>query len=400
MKRLHLAAVCAVIAIASGLSGCGTLSRPPEGAVRLAPNLVTPAHDPRSVASDSAALAILRDEFTANSETGPSPILALSGGGANGAYGAGVLVGWTQSGQRPPFKIVTGVSTGALTAPFAFLGPRWDPQLQAAYASGEAKGILSWRQLATFALPSLYSASALRRLVDHAVSPAMLQEIAAEHDKGRRLLVATTNLDTQETVIWDMGLIAKQGSPQGLALFKNVLVASASIPGVFPPVLIAGRARDGRTVQDMHVDGGVNLSFLAVPESLLLWTRPNTSTSTNAIYVVVNGQIGRVEAVTQGRLKSILKRTFDSSSKASIRSLLTVNAAFAERNGFDLEVSAVPDDAEADSLDFSRESMVRLFELGRDRAVRGGAWAPWTQYLAAGPLDAGAAEITTPSTQP
>jgi hypothetical protein len=291
MKRLRVITVWTWLAMAAVLSSCGTLSRSPAGGIRLAPDSVIPVQDPCAVASDSAAIGALRRELIASGEAGSAPILALSGGGANGAYGAGVLVGWTQTGERPVFKIVTGVSTGALTAPFAFLGARWDPQLQAAYANGEAKDILGWRQLATFALPSLYSASALKRLVDRAVSPAMLQEIAVEHGKGRRLLVATTNLDTQETVIWDMGVIAKQGGPQALTLFKDVLVASASIPGVFPPVLIAGRAKDGRIVQEMHVDGGVNLSFLAVPESLLLWKDPNPHPTRGVIHVLVNGQI-------------------------------------------------------------------------------------------------------------
>ncbi len=396
MKLPRVIAALTCLLAATVLSGCGTLSRPATGIIRLAPDAVTPVQDPRAVASDSAAVAALRSELISSGEAGPAPILALSGGGANGAYGAGVLVGWTQTGRRPTFKIVTGVSTGALTAPFAFLGPRWDAQLQAAYANGEAKDILGWRQLATFALPSLYSASALRRLVDRAVSPAMLEEIAAEHDKGRRLLVATTNLDTQETVIWDMGAIARQGGPQAMTLFKDVLVASASIPGVFPPVLIAGRARDGRIVQEMHVDGGVNLSFLAVPESLLLWQDPNSHPTRGTIHVLVNGQIGRVEAVTQGRLKSILKRTFDSSSKASVRGLLMSNAAFARRNGLDLLVSAVPDEAEANSLDFSREAMVRLFELGRNRATQGEAWAPWARHMATTQVDTGAPAAPPP----
>jgi hypothetical protein len=103
-----------------------------------------------------------------------------------------------------------------------------------------------------------------------------------------------------------------------------------------------------------------------------------------------------VEAVTKGRLKSILKRTFDSSSKASVRSLLMSNAAFAQRNGLDLQVSAVPDEAEANSLDFSREAMVRLFELGRNRATQGEAWAPWARHMATTQVDTGAPAAPPP----
>ncbi|WP_232793280.1 patatin-like phospholipase family protein [Caulobacter hibisci] len=367
----------AALAAALLLTACGTMSRPPEGVVRLAPGAVIPTADPRIVASDAAPVRLLERQIMGEPGEGPTAILALSGGGANGAYGAGVLVGWTESGQRPDFRIVTGVSTGALAAPFAFLGKAWDPQLAAAYSDGGAKDILAWRQLATFASPSLYSSSALCKLVDKAVTPELLAAVAVEHDKGRRLLVATTNLDSQETVIWDMGLIAKQGGPQGLKLFKDVLVASASIPGVFPPVLIAGRAKDGRILQEMHVDGGVNTPFLAVPESLLLWTRPAERAQAGSIWVLVNGQLGRREAVTVGRLTAILKRSYDSASKAQARAHLAANAAFAERNGLAFRVAAVPDEAEANSLDFSDASMARLFETGRQQGRTGKAWAAW-----------------------
>lgn len=307
----------------------------------------------------------------------PASILALSGGGANGAYGAGVLVGWTDSGGRPGFRVVTGVSTGALAAPFAFLGPQWDGRLAAAYADGGARNLLAWRQLAALVSPSLYSSRVLRQLVDRAVTVEMLAEIATQNDKGRRLFVATTNLDSEETVIWDMGLIAKQGGSQGLRLFRDVLVASASIPAVFPPVLIAGRAEDGRIIQEMHVDGGVNTPFVAVPEGLLLWTLPAASQQGGVIYVLVNGQLGRQSRVTKGRFGSIVERSYDSASKASLRSNLASTAAFAKRNGIDLEVTAVPDDQKADSLDFSQASMARLFDLGRSRGRSGHAWAPW-----------------------
>lgn len=364
------------LAAALALSACGTLSRPPEGVLRVAPEAVIPTADPRIVASDAGPVRQLERQIMGEAGQ-PANVLALSGGGANGAFGAGVLVGWSESGRRPAFKIVTGVSTGALAAPFAFLGAGWDPQLAAAYADGGAKDILAWRQLATFASPSLYSSSALRKLIDRAVTPDMLAAVAAEHAKGRRLLVATTNLDSEETVIWDMGLIATQGGPQGLKLFKDVLAASASIPGVFPPVLIAGRAKDGRIVQEMHVDGGVNTPFLAVPESLLLWTRPADAAGGGDIRVLVNGQLGRREAVTPGKLSAILKRSYNSGSKASTRAHLTANAAFAQRNGLAFEVAAVPADAEANSLDFSDASMRRLFELGRLLGRTGKAWAPW-----------------------
>ena len=356
------------------LSGCGTLDRP-TGPLRIAPDQIVPAQDPRIGANDTAKLQALVAEVAgriSRSERGQR-ILALSGGGANGAYGAGVLVGWTERGDRPTFDIVTGVSTGALAAPFAFLGADWDDELRQAYTGGGADGLLSARTLAAFRNPSLFSSRVLRALVDDNVTPELLRQIAIENAKGRKLLVATTNLDSEETVIWDMGVLAAQGDEAGLILFKDVLVASASIPGVFPPVLIAG-LKDGQVIQDMHVDGGVNTPFLAIPEDLLLWTNPSASGDEGSIHVIVNGQIGRNQGVTPGKISGILTRTYDSMSKSSLRTALIATAAFAGRNNIEMSVTAVPDNIAASSLKFDSASMQALFELGRSRSAAGQAW--------------------------
>lgn len=368
-----------------GLSACGTLERP-EGPVRIAEGVLLPAQDPRIRVDDETQLRILSEEVGNRfAGEGPVSILALSGGGANGAYGAGLIVGWTEHGDRPRFDIVTGVSTGALAAPFAFLGPEWDPQLRHAYTGGGATNLLSWRSFAGFLYPSLFSSKVLRDLVNENVTPELLQAVAREHAKGRWLLVATTDLDSEQTVIWDMGLLATQGDENARALFKEVLVASASIPGVFPPVLIAGLQPDNTVAMEMHVDGGVNTPFLAIPEPLLLWTRDRAGAS-GALYVVVNGQVGRNDGVTPGRLTGILLRTYDAMSKASLRTHLTATAAFARRNGMSMSLSAIPDNVEASSLKFDQATMTALFELGRQRGRSGEAWARLDQPTVTPPL--------------
>ncbi|CAN5204830.1 patatin family protein [soil metagenome] len=359
------------------LGACGTLERP-TGPLRIAPDQIVPARDPRIGANDTAKLQALVADVAGrfSGAAHGQKILALSGGGANGAYGAGLLVGWTDHGDRPSFDIVTGVSTGALAAPFAFLGPTWDDELREAYTGGGADGLLSARTLAAFVNPSLFSSRVLRTLVDDNVTPELLRQIAIENAKGRKLLVATTNLDTEETVIWDMGVLATQGDAAALTLFKDVLVASASIPGVFPPVLIAGLNKDGQVIEDMHVDGGVNTPFLAIPEDLLLWTNPAPARIGGAIYIVVNGQIGRNEGVTPGRISGILARTYDSMSKSSLRTMLIATSAFADRNGIAMSMAAIPDNVTASSLKFDSASMQALFELGRTRSASGEAWSP------------------------
>jgi len=358
----------------------------PDGPFRFAPEEIARLQDPRMGANDSEALrAFSRDMAARLVSAETHTILALSGGGANGAFGAGVIVGWTESGDRPRFDVVTGISTGALTAPFAFLGPDWDDELRAAYTDGRTDGLLSPGQLAILRGPSLFSASALRALVDDSVTTELLNAIAAEHAAGRTLLIATTNLDTEETVIWNMGLLASQGET-ALPLFRDILVASASIPGVFPPVLIPGTNDAGQVVMEMHVDGGVNTPFLAIPEELLMWNAPGEIPGNAHLYILLNGQLGRNTGVTPGRLGDILARTFDSVSKAQARQALAANAAFAARNGLTLSLSAIPDDLSVSSLRFDAESMQALFDLGRSRSISGQAWGPVTLVEVPAPM--------------
>jgi predicted acylesterase/phospholipase RssA len=185
--------------------------------------------------ADEPASAFLKTNAGARA----GPYLALSGGGADGAYGAGVLNGWSAAGTRPEFSVVSGVSTGALIAPFAFLGPAYDATLRDVYTSGVAENLLNTPNIVHALFGSgLFGNTHLRGLVARYVGQDMLGAIATEHARGRRLLVVTTNLDTQRTVIWDMGRIAAIRSPQALNLFRDVLAASASIPVVFPPMLI------------------------------------------------------------------------------------------------------------------------------------------------------------------
>ena len=372
MRALHRPIAIALLSLT--MAACGTLDRP-EGPVRLT-DPASPLTATQAQASVDARVTDFLSAFgNLMADRKKTDILALSGGGANGAYGGGLLYGWTESGTRPVFDVVTGVSTGALAAPFAFLGSEWDEQLREAYTSGQTDNLISARSFAAAFNPSLFSSRRLIDLVDSYVTPELMAAIAAEHAKGRRLLVVTTNLDSQESVIWDMGVIATRGDEEARELFKNVLVASASIPGVFPPVLLPGLTEDGQIVMEMHVDGGVNVPYLAVPEGLMLWTAPNgASMAGGAMYVVVNGQSGRNTGTTPGRLSGILARTYDSMSKASLRTHLAVTAGFARRNGLEMSFTAIPDNVQASALAFDQESMTALFELARQRGRDGTAW--------------------------
>lgn len=187
----------------------------------------------------------------------PFAYLALSGGGGDGAYGAGILNGWTESGKRPEFSLVSGVSTGALIAPFAFVGPEYDAVLKDIYTSGVASTLVQSPSVANVLFGSgLFGDERLRDLVGRYVTPDLLAAIATEHRRGRRLLIVTTNLDAKRAMIWNMGVIAASGAPNAAALFRDVLTASTSVPAVFPPQRLDVEA-GGRRFQELHVDGAV-----------------------------------------------------------------------------------------------------------------------------------------------
>jgi predicted acylesterase/phospholipase RssA len=358
------------------LAGCGTIARTPDALLNTYARQITPLEDPRLDPNEADGLRRFSAGLHGRQDgaTGQPRILALSGGGANGAYGAGLLIGWSQRGDRPAFDVVTGVSTGALAAPFAFLGPDWDGALKNAYLNAKTQKIVSARSFAAFVLPGVFSPRTLERLVDDNVTPELLARVAAEHRRGRRLYVATTDLDSGKSVIWDLGLVAQPQDQNALALFRKVLLASASIPGVFPPVLITALNKDGKLTQDMHVDGGVEASFLGIPEGLTRDDHAHPEWGGTQLYIVVNGQVSTPTQVTKGSLRAILTRSVGLSGDAALRARLQTQNAFGRRNGMEVFVSSIPDGVRTSALEFDQPTMRRLLELGAARAARGDAF--------------------------
>ena len=221
--------------------------------------------------------------------------LSISGGGDNGAFGAGLLTGWTAHGDRPKFDLVTGVSTGALIAPFAYLGPDYDPVLTAVYTQTQPSDIFLERGLlgALFG-EAMGDTTPLYGLISRYIDAELLAKIADEYSKTNRwLLVATTNLDTGTPVIWNMGKLAQVGTPEALSLFRKILLASAAIPGIFPPVMIDVVA-DGKNYQEMHVDGGATMSVFLYPSALGAAAREQhvlATSKTRKAYVIRNSRI-------------------------------------------------------------------------------------------------------------
>ena len=229
----------------------------------------------------------------------PLSILALSAGGAGGAFGAGAIVGLSHNDPRSAFSVVTGVSAGALVAPFAFLGPAWDPQVTAIFTQGESERLLQRRMLGALFGSSIYSGIPLSRLIERYVDDAMIEAVAAEALKGRLLLVATTDLATGDPVIWDLGSIALYGGQDAKPLFRLILLASASVPGMFPPVTIRFRA-GGRMHEETHVDGAVTLPFFIAPTPEDL--PQSSATMPTEVHVVIDSRLRGSPAYDAGTL--------------------------------------------------------------------------------------------------
>jgi hypothetical protein len=304
----------------------------------------------------------------------PLNILALSGGGAFGAFGAGAIVGLTRSGSRPEFAVVTGISAGALIAPYAFLGPTWDGRLRNAYTSGAADNLLRTRGLGVLFSSSLYSGKPLQQLVDAYASDEMIQAIAREADKGRLLLVATTDVATGERVVWDLGAIARNGGPNARTLFRDVLVASASVPGLFPPVMIRVH-EDGAPREQAHVDGSATGPFFVPPE--FVQTGPETRDTTHhpAVYVIVDGPLGEASGATRLTTRAILTRSIHAGLNHLLRTSLELTAATAQLQGATLQYAAVPAAyPHVDAFDFRAATMRPLFSYASECAQAGRLW--------------------------
>ena len=327
-----------------------------------------------------------RDHSTAT-ETEFDPIggslLALSGGSSDGAFGAGLLCGWTAHGDRPTFNLVSGVSTGALIAPFAFLGSGYDVQLKRVYTTIEQKDIVIVGGMFTIVGrllrgDSLSDTTPLVKLVESFVTPEFLKLIAREHAKGRRLYIGTTHLDAQRVVIWDMGAIASSGSPNALSLFRDVLVASAAIPGIFPPVYLQVEA-NGKKYDEMHVDGGVTaevFAYASVVDFSAAAREAGLDASPSVRLFVIRNSIMRPEyAVTPPRIAPITTRAVETLIKSQADGDIYRLYAIAKRDNLDFNLAYIPDPFQRKSLvDFDKKEMNRLFDLGYKLASKGYPW--------------------------
>ena len=320
------------------------------------------------------AAGLLRSK---DGKSSPNYLLAISGGGDDGAFGAGLLAGWSERGDRPQFGLVTGISTGALSAPFAFLGSKYDAKLKKVYTDTSADDIFQKRQLiAAVADDAMTDTTPLRDMIATFLDKAMIQRIAEEYGKGRLLLILTTNLDQGRAVVWNIGAIAESGHPRSRELIVDILRASAALPGLFPPVMLDVTI-DGKRYQEMHVDGGAIAQAFLYPASFNLKARSEKFgiKRVRVAYVIRNGRLFRPEQDVRRQTLAIATQALTTMTATSgvndtYRMYLTT-----KRDGVGFNLAYIDDDFTLPYVGpFDKTYMRALFEYGYQTGVAGYPW--------------------------
>jgi hypothetical protein len=310
-------------------------------------------------------------------ELPPLNVLAVSGGGDNGAFGAGLLCGWSESGNRPAFKAVTGISTGALIAPFAFAGKEYDAVLRNVYTSLGPNDVSRQRNLLAAVIDdALADNRPLWEQISRYVDERLLEAIKKEHEKGRILLIGTTNLDARQPIIWNMGAIAASGAPGALDLMRTILLASAAIPGAFPPSMIKVEV-DGTPYEEMHVDGGASAQVFLYPPRLrsMAESMGTTLERLGDVYVIRNSFMHPTYKPVERRMIDIVQPAISSLIYTQGLGDLYRIYATTKRDGLTFKLAYIGDDFNAPkTTEFDTEFMKQLFDYGFRQGKAGYEW--------------------------
>jgi predicted acylesterase/phospholipase RssA len=303
--------------------------------------------------------------------------LSLSGGGAKGAFGAGLLKGWSEAGDRPEFLVVTGISTGALIAPFAFLGGDYDQEMEDLFTGISTSDLVKKRSLLKgLTGDAMTDTQPLRDLLVEHVDAEMIAEIAEEYSKGRRLLIGTTNLDARRPVIWNIGKIAVEGTDEAAQLIRDVMLASASIPGAFPPVRIQVVA-DGETYDELHVDGGTSSQVFLYPAQmdLGLFTRTVGISGQLHVYVIRNAMLEPRWSAVNPKLMPVLMASIDTLIRTQGMGDLYRIYLGALRDKIEFRLASIPPEFDMQPKEtFDPDYMRALFDLAYGMAQDGYPW--------------------------
>ncbi len=381
----HLA-LCVLVGL---FAGCATrpIALPKDSASALPWGAIDErTHDVEidAAASREASGSTRSEDYDTDADGRPNyALLALSGGGSRGAFGAGLLTGWSKRGTRPNFKVVTGVSTGALMATPVFLGPKYDSMLERFYTSTTDKDIFSGPSyLAALFGVSVMDTAPLKRTLREKMPDALIDQVAVEHRKGRRLYIGTTDLDGNRLVIWDMGAIAASYRADRYQRYREVLLASASIPVAFPPVYFPVDV-GGRRYWQMHVDGGASANIFfsgfmlrvqaAIERERIAGVKPQVD-----FYAIINGPLEPAplaDSISPG-LFSIASGTFWTTSWSAQLSQLGVLYQGARKRGIGYHIAGIPADYPDPPpvASFDPPKMAKLFRYAESLALTGDPW--------------------------
>lgn len=303
-------------------------------------------------------------------------VLCLSGGGAYGAYSVGIICGWTSRGDRPCFDVVTGISTGALIAPYAFLGSSFDDQIRELYTTVDNRDIYRLRPVTGVFSEAFASIRPLACKLDQAITPPTLAAIAREHSKGRRLYIGTTEMEGHRFVVWDVGAIACRGRAEDVDLVKRILLASTSIPGIFPPVRIPVTV-NGQAFTEMHVDGSVSQSVFFLPPTVKSHSQEgNAGQPSTMVFVVVAGKLYADPDSVQPRAVTIARENLEGFGYAHSRGDVYRIWSVCSNHGFGFQLTSIPTSfpAPTSMTQFDREEMTKMYQEGVRQIMSGAAW--------------------------
>jgi hypothetical protein len=372
-SRKKSALLLAIVSASFLIEGCATIHRGAFTEAQAAEATIPGIADARFWADAPGAGRRMTAAF--RGKDGGTAMLALSGGSDNGAFGAGLLNGWTKSGTRPEFSIVTGISTGALIAPFAFLGANEDAELARLYTTISQRDIYRTRfPLAIPLSPSAASTKPLAQLIVRSMPDALIDRIAQEQARGRRLFIGTANLDAQRMVIWNMGAIAASGAAGRYALFRQVLLASASIPALFPPVIIKTQV-SGREVSEMHVDGGTAAQLFTLPDDVVVGGALPAKAKPLHIYIIVNNKLNGAFHLVTPKAIPIATQSFSMNLRSAMGNSLDLSYLYAKSHAIDFNVSYIGKDYPGDDRKtFDNAYMRGLYDYGVHIGETGTFW--------------------------
>ena len=383
-------ALCFIYLVA--LAGCTTLARNPVPFDQMRDAEIVGMPSVRSTHGEfqpwiqERMIQTVHDDPPENYRANPDgsrsyDVLALSGGGPNGAFGAGILYGWSNTGTRPTFKIVSGISTGALIAPFAFLGPEYDEQLKKVYTTISTGDVLKLKSVGSAIWgESLADSAPLARQIEKYIDESMLEAVARAYRGGRYLLVGTTNLDVDVLVVWNMGAIADSGHLDSLVLFRKVMLASSSIPAVLPPVMFTVEV-DGMLYDEMHVDGNTTNSaffhggLIDVQAGRAQLAKEGIDMRGGALYIIQSGKLTSTPEHIPRRVGNIIARSLATVLRANRTGDLYRMYVESRKADVGFNYIAIPGDYELTSnVGFEPDEMKRLFELGVRLGSAGTTW--------------------------